>query len=324
MRAVMFDDYGDDTVLQLREIPAPLPGPGEVQVQVTVASLNPVDFKLRDGMLRWLRRPKLPAITGKDFAGRISALGAGVTGFQVGQRVFGSIDPMPGHGTCAETLVIGTGLIAATPESVSDETAACLPVAAGTALQALQTLARLHAGQKVLISGASGAVGASAVQWAHANGAHITAVCSAANTAYVRGLGAQVLVDRNAQDWSRLGSTFDVIFDAAGASTFWAQRHQLVPKGIYVNTMPNPGVAVASVLAGPLFGQRCVPFMLKVDVGLLTQLAELARQRVLQPRVARVIGLDGVALAQRDMKAGRVQGKVCVVMAPHPGTPTPT
>ncbi len=320
MRAVMFDDYGDDTVLQLREIPAPLPGPGEVQVQVTVASLNPVDFKLRDGMLRWLRRPKLPAITGKDFAGRISALGANVTGFQVGQRVFGSVDPMPGHGTCAETLVIGTGLVAATPESVSDETAACLPVAAGTALQALQTLAQLRAGQKVLISGASGAVGASAVQWAHATGAHITAVCSAANAAYVRGLGAQVLVDHKTQDWSRLGSTFDVIFDAAGVSTFWAQRRQLAPKGIYLNTMPTPGLFLASVLAGPVFGQRCVPFMLKVDVGLLKQLAELARQRVLQPRVARVIGLEGVAVAQRDMKAGRVQGKVCVVMAPGQGT----
>lgn len=323
MRAVMFDDYGDDTVLQLREIAAPLPGPGEVQVQVTVASLNPVDFKLRDGMLRWLRRPKLPAITGKDFAGRISALGANVTGFQVGQRVFGSIDPMPGHGTCAETLAIGTGLIAATPESVSDETAACLPVAAGTALQALQTLAQLRAGQKVLISGASGAVGASGVQLAHASGAHITAVCSAANAPYVQGLGAQVLVDRNAQDWSRLGSTFDVIFDAAGASTFWAQRHQLAPHGIYLSTMPNAGIFLASLLAGPLYGQRCVPFMLKTDATLLKALAELAQQQVLQPRVARTIGLEGVALAQRDMKAGHVQGKVCVVMAPGQGTPAP-
>lgn len=314
MRAVMFDRYGDETVLAVRDIPEPAPAPGEVQVRVSVASLNPVDFKLRAGLFRLIRRPRLPAITGKDFAGRISAIGANVTGFHPGQRVFGSVNPMQGRGACVETLVIPTGLIAATPQSISDQVAACLPVAAGTALQALQSIARLRQGQSLLVSGASGAVGSSAVQIARSMGAHVTGVCSTGNVAFVRGIGADEVVDYTTTDWRRLGKTFDVIFDAAGASTFWALRHQLSPQGTYLNTVPTPGMFLTRPLVGLLSGRRSVPFMLETDAGLLQNLADLAQRQVLQPRVARVIGLEDVAGAQRQMREGRIHGKVCVAI----------
>ena len=97
MRCVQYDRYGDESVLELRDIPAPTPAPDEVQVRVSVASLNPVDYKLRAGLYRFIRKPSLPAITGKDFAGRISALGMDVKGFALGQRVFGSINPLGGR-----------------------------------------------------------------------------------------------------------------------------------------------------------------------------------------------------------------------------------
>ncbi|MDP1635727.1 MAG: NADP-dependent oxidoreductase, partial [Gallionellaceae bacterium] len=164
MRAVVYDRFGDASVLAVRELPAPLPGSGEVQVRVTMASLNPVDFKLRSGMLRLVGRPKRPAITGKDFAGVITALGANVQGYAVGQRVFGSVDPLHGRGSCAQFVTVATELIASTPDALGDEVAACLPVAAGTALQSLTDIADLKRDQSILITGASGAVGSAAVQ----------------------------------------------------------------------------------------------------------------------------------------------------------------
>ena len=312
MQAVMFDRYGDESVLVLREIAEPMPERNEVQVRVAVASLNPVDFKLRGGLLRLIRRPRLPAITGKDFAGRVSAVGADVSRFAPGQRVFGSINPMPGHGSCAQTLVIGSDLLAHTPDSVSDDIAACLPVAAGSALQALTTIAQLRPGQSLLVSGASGAVGSAAVQIARAIGARITGVCGSANVDYVRSLGADDVVDYKTRDWQDLDQVFDVIFDAAGVSSFGAMRRQLAPAGTYLNTSPGPAMFLASRWFALLSRQRSVPFMLHTDAAQLQELARLAEQGVLRPRIAQTIALAGVARAQREMKDGKVQGKVCV------------
>jgi NADPH:quinone reductase-like Zn-dependent oxidoreductase len=316
MRCVMYDRYGDETVLALRDIAEPAPAPGEVQVRVGVASLNPVDFKLRAGMFRLVRKPRLPAIAGKDFAGTVSALGTGVTGYTVGQRVFGSVNPMGGQGSCAETLAIGTDLLAATPEGVSDEIAACLPVASGTALQALVDIARLRNGQSLLVTGASGGVGSSGVQIARSLGARITGVCSTANLEYVRGIGAHEVIDYRTTDWRQPGVIYDVIFDAAGASTFGAARPHLSPTGWYLNTFPRPAMFLTAKLVGLVSRQHAVPFMLRTDARQLQDLAQLAATQVLQPRVARTIGLEDVAAAQRDMREGKVHGKVCVRIAP--------
>jgi NADPH:quinone reductase-like Zn-dependent oxidoreductase len=315
MRCVMYDRYGDESVLALRDIAEPPPGPGEVQVRVAVASLNPVDFKLREGLFRFIGKPTRPAITGKDFSGRVSALGAGVTGFAVGQRVFGSVDPMGGQGSCAETVAIGTDLLGATPEGVSDETAACLPVASGTALQALAGLAKLRAGQTLLITGASGGVGSSAVQIAHSLGARVSGVCGTANVEYVRRLGAQQVIDYRITDWRQPGTTYDVIFDAAGTSSFFAARPHLSSTGWYLNTFPGAAMFLTSPFVGFLSRQHSVPFMLKTDAALLQELARLAASKVLQPLIARTVRLDDVAAAQRDMKDGKVHGKICIRIA---------
>ena len=106
MQAVMYDHFGDESVLSVREAALPQAARGEVQVRVRMASLNPIDFKLRSGIMRMVGRPKRPAITGKDFAGEISALGAGIQDYRVGQRVFGSVDPMGGQGSCAQFVAV--------------------------------------------------------------------------------------------------------------------------------------------------------------------------------------------------------------------------
>jgi NADPH:quinone reductase-like Zn-dependent oxidoreductase len=315
VRCVQYERFGDESVLQVRDAPAPQPAPGQVQVRISVASLNPVDFKLRSGLLRFIGKPTRPAITGKDFAGTISALSMEAAGLRLGQRVFGSVDPMGGAGACAEYVALGTDLLAPIPEGVSDEVAACLPVASGTAYQALVTHARLRAGQSVLVTGASGGVGSGAVQIARSLGARVTGVCSTSNVEYVRSIGADEVIDYRREDWRKPGAVYDVIFDAAGSSSFGAARPHLAPAGWYINTYPPPSLMLAAPFVRLFSRQRAVPFMLKTTAAQLGELARLAQAGVLRPRIARTIGLEDVAVAQRDMKAGRVSGKVCVRVA---------
>jgi NADPH:quinone reductase-like Zn-dependent oxidoreductase len=308
----MYDHFGDDSVLSVREAAVPQAARGEVQVRVLIASLNPVDFKLRSGIFRMLGRPRRPAITGKDFAGVVTALGADVQGYEVGQRVFGSVNPMGGQGSCAQFVALPTNLVAPTPDALSDELAASLPVASGTALQSLTDIAGLQSGQSTLITGASGAVGASAVQLARWIGARITGVCSTANIDYVRSIGAEYVIDYKADDWLQRDERFDVIFDAAAAASFSAAKPRLAARGIYINTMPGPALYWAAVVARVTSRQRCVPFLLKTDAALLDRLAKLATARVIVPRIHEIIDLAQVASAQRRMHEGKVHGKVCV------------
>jgi NADPH:quinone reductase-like Zn-dependent oxidoreductase len=312
MRAVVYDNFGDASVLAVRDLPAPQPGRGEVQVRVTLASLNPVDFKLRSGILRLLGRPRRPAITGKDFAGVITALGADVQGYSVGQRVFGSVDPMGGQGSCAQSVALATDLIAATPDALSDEVAASLPVAAGSALQCLTDVAGLGKDQSILITGASGAVGSAAVQIARSIGAHVTGVCSTANIDYVRSIGAERVIDYRTDNWAELDQQFDVILDAAAAASFSIARPRLLPTGIYINTMPRPELYWDAVVARLGSRQRCVPFLLKTTGALLRRLAQLAADGVIVPHIHETVDLAQVAAAQQRMQEGKTHGKVCV------------
>ena len=312
MRCVSYSRFGDASVLEVREAAAPQPGPGEIQVKVALACLNPVDFKLRAGLFRIIGKPSRPAITGKVFAGTVTALGAGVAGFAVGQRVFGSVNPMNGSGSCAEALAISTDLVAPIPDGVGDETAACLPVASGTAYQALVSYAHLTQGQSVLITGASGGVGSSAVQIAHSIGARVTGVCGTSNVDYVRSIGADDVVDYRGADWRASGRVYDVVFDAAGSSSFGAARTHLSPTGWYLNTFPRPLMFITSPLVGLVSRQHSVPFMLKTSAAQLTELARLAEMKVLRPRISRTVRLEDVADAQREMEAGKVSGKICV------------
>jgi len=312
MRAVMYERFGDESVLSVHDITEPVPAPGHVKVKVRVASLNPVDFKLRSGILRMVGRPRRPAITGKDFAGEITAMGPDAHGFTVGQRVFGSVDPMAGNGSCAEFVSIATGLIAPIPDTVSDEVAACLPVASGTALQVLEDIAPLRQGQSILITGASGSVGACAVQLSRSIGARVTGVCGTANVGYVLSLGADHVIDYRTARWQGIDARFDVIFDAAASTTFASARPHLTRGGIYINTMPRAALFLEAFVARLTSRQRCVPFLLKTTPELLERLGTLAANKVIVPKISETIGLDQVASAQHRMQLGQVHGKICV------------
>ena len=236
MKAAVYDRYGPPEVLRVAEVPMPVPDDHGVLVRVHAAVVGAVDSVARRGVPRQiraylgLRRPRTHVL-GADFAGEVTAVGAKVTRFTVGQQVFGTIAPR--FGAHAEYVCVpDDGALAPKPDGFGYAEAAALVDA--TALFFVRDKAKLTAGQSILVNGASGAVGTAAVQHATALGATVTAVCSAANHALVRGLGAAEVIDYTAEDFTRTGHTYDVIFDAVGTSSFARCRRALKPGGVYL------------------------------------------------------------------------------------------
>jgi len=317
MRALRYDTFGAPEVLHVVDVPEPSPRAGEVKVRVHAASLNPLDWKIRAGHVRWLpmfRRP--PRTPGTDFAGEIVGVSAGVRSHFVGERVFGSLRPFGRDGALAEYIVADVDRLAAMPDEMGYEQAAALPVAGGTALQAIVDEARLGARPRVLITGAAGGVGHFAVQIAKHVGAEVVGVCSAANAEFVRALGADEAIDYSRDDFTRRNDRFDVVFDAACSSSFVAARNVLAVEGCYINTGGDAaslaGTAMAALFARASSRQRSIPLVLASNSARWERLAALARQGALRAHIERSITLDDVAEAQRAMETGHGRGKIVV------------
>ena len=318
MRAVRFDRYGSADVLHVEEIPEPVPGAGDVKVRIRAASLNPLDWKIRAGEMRWM--PVFvgpPRGTGFDLAGEIVGVGRGVAPRHVGERVFGATSPLRRDGTCAEYAVLPAASVAAMPEGLDFVHAAALPTAGGTALQAIADEAQLGTGQRVLIVGAAGGVGHLAVQIAKHVGARVVAVCSGANAEFVRSLGADEVIDYTREDFTRREDRFDAVFDAVGTSSFAAVRAMLTDEGCYINTL-GTGAATANTILSAIAArfttrQRVIPFALKAGSALWQRLADLTRAGALRPQIERTVTLEQVADAERARESGHGRGKVVVV-----------
>jgi NADPH:quinone reductase-like Zn-dependent oxidoreductase len=318
MRAVRFDRYGPPDVLHVAEMPEGVPAAGEVRLRIEAASLNPLDWKLREGHMRFVPVFKSPPrTTGCDVAGVIVAVGGGPGPRHVGEHVFGSLSPFGREGSCAQSCVIAAERLAPIPPGIAFDVAACLPVAAGSAVQALADEAQLAAGQRVLITGAAGGVGHFAVQYAKHLGAHVVGVCGTANVTFVEELGADRVVDYRTTDVTKLDETFDVVFDAANALDWRRAQHLLTPRGLYLGTAGSLASAIgtgAGALLAPLFGgTRARNLALRASATAWTRLAGLAAHGVLRPHIARRIGLAEVAAAQADMATGHGRGKIVVL-----------
>ena len=316
MRALRYDRYGPPDVLRVVEVPEPRPKAGELGVRVCAASANPVDWKNCAGHMRWLpgfRGP--PRGIGCDFAGEIVAVGGGATTHYVGERVFGAVNPFVRDGALAEFVVVSNDSVAASG-ALSDDSAAALPVAGGMALQALIDVAKLAVGQRVFINGAAGGVGHFAVQIAKHTGAYVVGSCGAGNAEFVRSLGADEVVDYRHDDFTRRNDRFDVVFDAAGVSSFDAARRVLTQSGVYLNTGGSAAAVIdtlrSAVRARLTSRQRAVPLALKLRSATWRRLAALAQGGALHAHIERTIAMNEVALALRAMMAGHGRGKIVV------------
>jgi NADPH:quinone reductase-like Zn-dependent oxidoreductase len=313
MRAVTVHAYGGAEAAHVELRPIPAPGPGDVQVSVVASSLNPLDYKARTGELRLLMRAKPPKVLGGDFSGTVSALGAGVTGFAIGEEVFGCVNEFTNaHGSHAEFCVVPATSLSRKPSGLTHEQAASLTMAGLTAWQALTRHADLKAGRRLLVLGGSGGVGSVAVQVGKAMGAQVTATASTANVGLLRELGADVCVDYSTTDYASLAERFDVILDCAGTSSYLHARPVLARGGAYLTTLPGPAALLGKVLA-PLLGQRVVMIALKLLGSDGEKLARLVGEGKVRPVLSRNLTLDDVPAALEAMRLGqRVPGKQVV------------
>lgn len=312
MRAMVYRRYGGPEVLEPAELPEPTPGPGQLLLRVVASSVNPIDWKRASGEMRWLMPVRFPAVPGYDVAGEVLALGEGVAGFRVGERVHARL--RQDHGAaCAERTVAGVDVTAPLPEGVGWAEAAALPLAGMTALQALRDEARVPmegATERVLVVGASGGVGHLAVQLAVAAGARVTGVCSGRNAALVSSLGAHAVVDYTQPDPFRGLSGFDVVVDCVGGSPS-AWTGLLAPGGRFASTMPGAAVFLRS-FANPLTSVSVRPVMLKPNAADLRFLDGLVAQGRLRVVIDGRFPLDQLAEAWTRSRSGRAVGKIVI------------
>lgn len=237
MKAYRYTQYGSPAVLQLKDMPKPEPAEDQVLIKIMAAATNPLDWHMMRAdpfivrmSMGWLA-PKSEMGIGADFAGIVEAVGNNVTEFQAGDEVYGS----SGTGAFAEYICITEKRIVKKPKNISYEEAAAIPIVLFTALQALRDTAKIQAGEKVLINGASGGVGSMAVQLAKYYGAEVTAVCSSRNASLVKSLGADKVIPYDQADFTKSDEKYDLVFCAMGNRWVWDYRRALKPNGRSVN-----------------------------------------------------------------------------------------
>lgn len=317
MKAVVLDGYGGSGRLVLREIPdPPAPGPGQVRVRVRAAGVNPIDWKVRRGSLRFVMPARFPLVLGRDVAGEVEAIGPEVARLAVGDPVFGGCDVARHGGAYAELALAREEALCEKPEALGWEEAAALPVAGLTALQALRDQGELARGERVLVNGAAGGVGHLAVQIAFAYGGRVTGVASRHKLDFVRGLGAEQVIDYGEESFTARDETWDVVFDAAGLETFRDCEPVLSRDGgIYVSTRAGPGLffwSLATTIGGAFDAKtrraRMVATRFRSDD--LATLAQLFAQGRLAPELAEVVPLEAASRAHDLGEAGNARGKI--------------
>lgn len=323
MKAIVWTKYGAPDVLQLKEVEKPVPQDNEVLIKIYATTVETTDAIFRQGnelaarLFIGLLKPKFTR-PGGEFAGEIEAVGQAVTRFKAGDRVFGTT--APNFGAHAEYICLPEdGAMAIKPDNLTYEEAVAFHPGALTALPNLREAANIQRGQKVLINGASGSIGTSAVQLAKYFGAEVTAVCSTANVDLVKSLGADGVIDYQKEDFTKSGQTYDIIFDTVGKRSFSQCKGALKQGGIYLTTVLSPAI-LGQMLWTSKFGRKKAKI---VFAGLrsvseknkdLTFFLELVKSGALKPVIDRCYPLEQIAEAHRYIDQGHKKGNVVITI----------
>jgi NADPH:quinone reductase-like Zn-dependent oxidoreductase len=314
MKATRIHRFGPPEVIELEEIPRPEPGENEVLVRVEAAGVGPWDAWIRAGK-SVLEQP-LPLTLGSDLSGTVVAVGKGAEKVSPGAQVFGVTNPRF-VGAYAQYAVARVGMLAPKPSRLNHEESASVPVVAVTALQMLFEHAQVQAGQRVLIHGAGGNVGAYAVQLALRAGAHVIGTGTAQGALYAKSLGAQQVIDIEGADFTRLVAPVDVVIDTVGGQVQTRSFSVLTSGGVLVSSVsqPNPEEAKAS-------GVRAQFILVDVTSAALTRIAELLDAGELRTRLGPVLPLAEARHAHEMLEGlrPRIPGKI--VLSVGDGTPT--
>ncbi len=326
MKAMIVPRYGDPDVFESVELPTPKPGPGQVLVRVRATLATPPDSAIRAAdpfivrLFSGFLRPKTPVL-GDMFAGTVQENGAGATRFAPGTQVFGCLSMETG--AYAEYITLSeTGPIEEMPPGLGFNEAVALVDGYMTAITFLRDEARIGTGTRLLVNGASGAIGAAAIQLGRFYGADVTGVCSARNTGLVRELGADRVIDYAKKDFTTDKARYDVIFDAIGKSSYGKAKRALLPDGLYLTTVPSLGIGLTMLgqigrrggKRGKLLTTGLRPTAIKAKD--MAFLVELIGKGALRPIVDSVFDLEDMADAHRRVDTGHKVGSVVVALPP--------
>lgn len=320
MKAIVFEKYGSPDVLELREILKPEPKPDEVLVRIHATALNAADWHLMRAspfvvrLMFGLLRPR-HNVLGADVAGTVEVVGSEVKQFKAGDEVFGDLSGA-GFGGLAEYVTAPENMLATKPKNLSFEETAALPMAAGTALQALRNKGNIKTGQQVLINGASGGVGTFAVQIAKAFGAEVTAVCSTGKTELVRELGADHVIDYTKEDFTKSGKRYDLILAANGYHPISHYKRALTGQGRYVMVGGGNKQMFQAMTLGPLMsekgGKQFGNLLAEPNQEDLKFVKELVETGKVKPVIDRRYLLAETREAFRYLEAGHARGKIVI------------
>ncbi|MBB4865728.1 NADPH2:quinone reductase [Pseudomonas nitritireducens] len=320
MQAMLLKSFGAADSFELCEVPRPVPGAGQVLVRVHATSINPLDYQVRRGDYADL--VPLPAITGHDISGVVEEVGPGVTAFAPGDEVWYTPQIFDGPGSYAEYHVAAQGIVGRKPASLSHLEAASLSLVGGTAWEALTVRAALKVGESILIHGGAGGVGHVAIQLAKAMGARVFTTVREENFEFVRGLGADVLIDYEKQDYVEVilretqGHGVDVVFDTIGGNTLSRSPDVLAQLGRVVSIVD---IAQPQNLIQAWGKNASYHFVFtRQNRGKLDELSTLVERGQLRPHVGAVYPLADIARAHARLESPNngLQGKIAIAVVP--------
>ena len=306
MKAAILTGHGGPEKLAYRDMPDPVAGPGEIVVDIHAASVNAADWKVRQGSYN--STLKFPYILGRDFSGTVAALGPGLSEFELGDPVFGVCDQGV-EGAYAEKIAIKAAIVAKKPDTLGHAETAALALTSLTAIWALEDTARLKPGETILIQGGAGGVAGFAIQLAKHIGATVVTTASARNHDYVRGLGADRVIDYNAEDFTKTAGPCDVVFDTVGGEVQVRSYHVLKPGGrlVWIAAAPPGFEPIRKDI------QVLRPRVARDRAHLERMLQLLAAGAVWPPKITRY-SLADAAEAHRISEGRHLQGKLVLMV----------
>lgn len=307
MKAARYSKYGGPEVIEIVDIERPTPSSNQVLVENYAASVNPFDFKVRNGMIPGLPS-EFPITIGGDFSGKIIELGSEVNGYQVGDEIYGQASVFGGaSGSFAEYLVANPRSISLKPKNSDFKKAASLPLVGSSAVQALHDHIELKSGQKILIQGGVGGIGSIAVQIAKNIGAFVATTVSTQNVDAAKSLGADIVIDYRNEDFSKILSDYDAIFDTSGLPIEDNALKILKEGGILVSMTSQ-----ASEKENNEYGVKVIPQNSEVNTRRLEILKDYVEKGIVKPQVEKIFELADASEAYKYQETQKLRGKVVV------------